>query len=245
MGSSGPVHDKLRKSPRQLYLLTNVKENKLSKYTSDTIYQIDLPRIIIDGADIKTNATFLVDFIKNRDIQSFLKKNRLKLTTLNSASLNRENYKKDVNISVIDNHLTINAEDITFNIPIPSQDEIEEDILFGIPISSQNIIYDMTFNSDMVLIEESWKRNHYRAFHPSAYDKEFEGLHISIFLNNNKIEKVCFGNLQGIGICKYNTEVILAKEEISAIAKNKSIDISYIYNSYLAGQIKLIKNLIF
>jgi hypothetical protein len=71
MGETGSVYDKPLKSSRHLYLLINVKENRFLKQTSDIINKIELPRMIIDRAEIKSNATFLVDFIKGENIQSF------------------------------------------------------------------------------------------------------------------------------------------------------------------------------
>lgn len=92
MGNSGDELEKLSMSTRQLYLITNVMDKYLPKKTSDTLYQIDLPRMIVNGAKIETNAKFLTDFIKVKNTNDFLKNNSSKLATLNEASLTRVEY---------------------------------------------------------------------------------------------------------------------------------------------------------
>ena len=226
MGSSSTVHDKLAKSTRQLYLLTNVNENKLFKKTSDTLYQIDLPRIIVDGAEIKTNAKFLVDFIQTDNVINFLNTNRVQLTTLNSASIIRKNYLSGINISVEDNNLTIQTEGNTVNFALSSGTEI----------------FDLTFNSNMALIEKGKKNNIRAIFKLHKYVKELNRLHMSIFLNDRKIEKVCLGNLQTVGICKHHTQLNYTKDEIKTIINGEAISLSYLYYSYIAPHVERLKN---
>jgi glycerophosphoryl diester phosphodiesterase len=217
MGATGSVYDKLSKSSRHLYLLTNVKENKFLKQTSDIINKIELPRMIIDGAEIKSNATFLADFIKGGDIQSFLKKNMLKLTTLNTASFSRKNYQKDIMVNVINNNLIVSAKD---------------DIIVNLPITSKNEIYGLNFNSDVVLLNKNWMSDNCEVL-KRGDDKKFPKLYMSISLNNEKIEKVCLGNLRGVGVCKKDKAIIFSKEEIKNLVKNENTSVSYFYNSSL------------
>lgn len=101
MGKTGVELEKLSRSKRQLYLITNVMENELPKKTSDFLYQIDLPRMIVNGAKIETNATFLVDFIAPHNTINFLKSNAAKLTALNEASLTRVEYVNFLNSQYI------------------------------------------------------------------------------------------------------------------------------------------------
>ncbi|MCU7835971.1 MAG: sulfatase-like hydrolase/transferase [gamma proteobacterium symbiont of Taylorina sp.] len=92
MSSNSQVMEKLKKTKRQLYLITNTIESDLPKKTTNTIYQIDLPKMIVSGAKINTNAKFLIDFIDNNDVINFLKNNKVKLTTLNTASIIKSDY---------------------------------------------------------------------------------------------------------------------------------------------------------
>ena len=209
MGSSGPVHDKLRKSIRQLYLLTNVQENKLSKYTSDTIYQIDLPRMIVDGAEIKSNATFLVDFIENRNIDSFLKKNRVKLTTLNTASVAKKDYMQGIDISVIDNKLTIQSHSNNKRIDISTNEEV----------------FDFTFNPELILIGQR-KININNAFNLHKYDQQHKRLHLIVFLKKGKVYKTYFGNKQMIGLYKEGEVINYSEENIKLIVESNNIAVT-------------------
>ena len=65
---------------RGLYLLTNA--TNLESYRKAPLYQIDLPKMVMDGAEIKHNLTFLTDYITG-DKNEFIQKNINELTTLN------------------------------------------------------------------------------------------------------------------------------------------------------------------
>lgn len=188
MGSCGSVYKKLKKSPRELYLLTNEKVNKLHKNVSDTVYQIDLPRIIIDGAEIKTNATFLVDFIKDKNINKFLEKNRVKLTTLNTASVLRKDYMQGIDINIVDNKLSI-------------QTDADSRQIFLFLNNIKEEVFDFTFNSEMVLIDQD-KTNPKYAFNLNYYDKQYKRLHLLVFIKNGKITQSYLGDKQAIGLYK-------------------------------------------
>lgn len=83
---------------RELFILTNSKIDIKGK----NLFQIDLPRIIIDGAKIKTNAKFLTDFIINKDKIKYLKKNGRNIVRLNKVSLKTLNCKNGVYIALRD-----------------------------------------------------------------------------------------------------------------------------------------------
>ena len=94
---------------RGLYLITNANEEKLSINSSDELYQIDLPKIILNGAEIEHNLKFFTDYITGNK-NTFIKKNVPSITEINTngmlridskpfipkvASGNYMNYKKD------------------------------------------------------------------------------------------------------------------------------------------------------
>lgn len=74
-------------SERGLFLLSNSSNDLLKIENKNPIYQIDLPKIILNGADIQHNARFLTDYI-NSDI-SYLEKHIEQLTAININGLLR------------------------------------------------------------------------------------------------------------------------------------------------------------
>ncbi|RKS85959.1 phosphoglycerol transferase [Orbus hercynius] len=89
MGSGTKTIATLSENPRFLYLLTNAQAADLGEYTAKegNIYQLDLPRIILDGAQIKTNARFWTDSfsIGNGENRAAMIENNI----TNIATLNR------------------------------------------------------------------------------------------------------------------------------------------------------------
>lgn len=78
------------KNERSLYLMTNADIKNLTYNNNEDIYQIDLPKIILEGAGINHNAKFLTDFIKTDKIE-FLKNNISNILALNESSLETKN----------------------------------------------------------------------------------------------------------------------------------------------------------
>lgn len=74
---------------RGLYLMTNAAKDDLNIDTSKMVCQIDLPKIILNGANIKNNAKFLADYISG-DKNKFIENNISGITALNNAGLKRE-----------------------------------------------------------------------------------------------------------------------------------------------------------
>jgi len=97
MGKTAPVLRNFSKD-RRLYLITNIKEELLSFKTKDSLYQIDLPKIILEGAQVEHNAKFLTDFIKDKS--QYIEKNKKNLFALNKASLSKQIWSGDLTISV-------------------------------------------------------------------------------------------------------------------------------------------------
>lgn len=87
---------------RELYLITNanVKDTKYS--LNEKIYQIDLPKIILNGAQVKNNATFFTDYIKQDKI-NFIKNKQEIITSLNHSALIRDKALRDSAIYNNDN----------------------------------------------------------------------------------------------------------------------------------------------
>src|SRR5690606_22892426 len=73
---------------RGLYFLTNAKVSNLQIKFSDTLDQIDLPKLILNGAEIEHNAKFLTDFISGKK-ENFIKENINSLSSINTSGLLR------------------------------------------------------------------------------------------------------------------------------------------------------------
>lgn len=88
MGAGTSTINHLSEKERKLYLLTNAQTQDLKKTTDQTIYQIDLPRLILNGAQIETNAKFLTDYLTepNFDKKQFIEQNKSNIATLNHSA---------------------------------------------------------------------------------------------------------------------------------------------------------------
>jgi phosphoglycerol transferase MdoB-like AlkP superfamily enzyme/uncharacterized membrane protein len=88
MGSGTQTIKKLSEKERKLYLLTNANTDDLQKSPTQTIYQIDLPRLILNGAQVKTNAKFLTDYLTGDDFdkKQFIEQHKSNIATLNNAA---------------------------------------------------------------------------------------------------------------------------------------------------------------
>lgn len=206
MGSSGPVLEKLKKSKRQIYLITNVKRNIVNKDTNKMIYQIDLPRIIIDGAEIKTNANFLTDFIKIDDKIDFLNKHRVEITSLNAASVLRSNFRQGIDITLKENNLIIKSGIVNKQVSLTGKESI----------------IDFTFNSEAVLISTR-RVNRHNAFTVYPYDKNFKRLHLLVYIKDNKLYQAYFGNKQSIGLYKKGQDIAYSQKDIQNILLSNTL----------------------
>lgn len=88
MGSATPTIKHLSEKERKLYLLTNAQTADLQKTPDQTIYQIDLPRLILNGAQINSNVKFLTDYLTqpNLDKKQYIEQNKSNIASLNQAA---------------------------------------------------------------------------------------------------------------------------------------------------------------
>lgn len=75
---------------RSLYIITNASNDDLKIEPTNTIYQIDLPKLILAGACVTHNVKFFTDYINEDKIQ-FINNNKTSITALNSSGLKRKN----------------------------------------------------------------------------------------------------------------------------------------------------------
>ncbi|MEM7102866.1 MAG: sulfatase-like hydrolase/transferase [Bacteroidota bacterium] len=71
---------------RSMYLLTNA-----DTHSQSTLEQIELPGIILKGAEVKHNAVFLSDFISGKAAKVYLLDHKKEIQQLNEASVKGEN----------------------------------------------------------------------------------------------------------------------------------------------------------
>ena len=220
MGRGGRIHKKLDMQHRKLYLLTNIESHQFNKKTSDTIYQVDLPRLIIDGASIKTNAKFLFDLLDTNNKIKFIENNSAKITTLNAASIAKKNFTDKINIQLKDSKIYMKSG--------------KNEIIYKIKNKNKNIVYDYMFSQDMVLVNEKVLTGK-NIFKANGDDIYYKLLHLIIKIKDNNISMVYLGNKQNIGLIRYpvNKKVTFTKKEVK--------DISSSHNNFYSYKDSLIK----
>ena len=85
----GKESDVINRFPqhRSLFLLSNAPKDRFSYSTLKDIYQIDIPKIILEGAGIKHNAKFFTDLIKDNDKIKYINDHKLEILAINESSL--------------------------------------------------------------------------------------------------------------------------------------------------------------
>jgi phosphoglycerol transferase len=203
MGRGGEVHKKLAMQDRKLYLLTNIGSDQFEKKTSDTVYQVDLPRLIIDGAEIKTNAKFFFDLLNVNDKIKFIEDNNIKITTLNASAIAKKSFNDKIEIELKDNKIYIKS----------GKNEIIS------TIKNKNILYDYMFSKDMVLLNEQEQPYNNNTPKANRDDIYYKLLHLHVKIKDNRLNMVYFGNKQNIDLNRYpaNKKVTFSKEEVKNI----------------------------
>jgi len=96
---------------RNLFLISTAPEEDLKFDLQKPLTQIDLPRIIINGAKIKTNATFLTDYLEGIDKPKYVRKHVNNFIALNESTAEKFNFSNQIRLSIDDNKtLTISQE---------------------------------------------------------------------------------------------------------------------------------------
>ena len=210
MGNTAPVMENFDK--RQLYVLTNANASKLNYSEGETVNQIDLPKIILNGAEIEHNAKFLTDFIPQEDKNAFLRSNDQNLLRLNDAALKTQNCKDGI-------FLAINEESGMFEI------SNDEDILF----LSQNI--PQKGNCHRILFDENFRPiDNFIISYSQVLAEPKSHAYLDVFVTNDLLH----GSLKGMhhfGITKNGTkEVAFNKSEIALL---HSIDLAQDKQRYI------------
>ncbi len=207
--SNNRVVSKLRQRKRELFVLTNVSENQFTRKSSEDFYQIDLPRMIIEGAKIKTNAKFFTDFIRPANLNRFLIKNRTKITSLNMSSVSRNNSNGEIKLYIKRKRLFVLCNNLkkTFQVSVRG-----------------TLFLDLRFTNDMMFLEEkSSVFDKYPLFCLDKNDYRYKNLHLIVIVENGKIKKAYFGNKHSSGIYKQGNPCTFSEKEIDLVVNSNII----------------------
>lgn len=89
---------------RSLYFISNALDSLYEDDRSRNIFQIDMPELILKGAEINHNLTFLSDIIDGSK-NDFIKKNTSLLTNINTSGISRINT-EPIPVPIITEHYT-------------------------------------------------------------------------------------------------------------------------------------------
>jgi hypothetical protein len=183
---------------RSLYFLTNAPENKLSYSTSEKLLQIDIPKIILEGAEVKHNAKFLVDFLTNKDKLRFIQQNESNILALNEASLNTKTFKDGFSIALTDNkELCLKSNDHTETIS---------------NIEGDDILYELSFDHHMRLIST-------KVIQYINYQQKYDEMKLYINIKDDKLFAY-LGKGEIIRIAKQGKKAIaFTKEDIDIFSE--------------------------
>lgn len=184
---------------RSLYLITNADPDRLPFSPSEVIYQIDIPKLILAGAEIKHNATFLTDYIPKKNKIEFLRANDRQLLQLNDASLRTYNIREGF-------YVELDEEKSTFELK-----NIEDVVLASHPLPQQGYGQRIFLESDIRPVSNST----FDLTKPSPPINT--PYYIDLFWSDENIY-VSLKGQQGYGILKSgNREVSFNSEEIKII----------------------------
>lgn len=97
-----PITKKLNKKPRDLFLLTNQKNIFEYENINQRLYFYDIPKVILNGAGIKTNAKFIKDLISDLSVEYFNKKIK-EFQNLNLSLVEFNSLKKGIQVEKSNN----------------------------------------------------------------------------------------------------------------------------------------------
>lgn len=204
MAAGSHPYDVFIRAQRSMYMITNAPAEKFGKPSGQSIHPIDLPKMILQGADVRSNAKFLVDFIPtDEDINAYLANNREKLTALNSSALHRENYQDGFKVLYENGLLTLQS------LHGNPQEVVETGEV-------KNAQYDFRFTENMVAI------GHERVLlkdgiAPNEKSRQRHYLHVLVNIADGKISEVYFGNKNNLGTIRTPDHLTFDKPAVQEI----------------------------
>jgi phosphoglycerol transferase len=214
IGGRKEVEDKLSEQKRELYLITNVSESKLHRRKSEVIHQIDLPRIIIDGAEIKTNAKFLVDYLDINEIEGFIENNQSMLSSLNESALEKKKYRNGIRIFKEGDFVYVESDEDSMKFHLSSIDDA----------------IDITFHPGMIPVHK-YIVNKASSFDRLRYDNDMKYIYLVVSLLNNGSIRSYLGNKRQIGYYKEGTSINYNSGDIGEILEERGHFFNELYDS--------------
>lgn len=202
-GGSHP-YDVFVHAQRSMYMITNAPAEKFGKPSGQSIHPIDLPKMILQGADVRSNARFLVDFIPaGEDINTYLANNREKLTALNSSALHRENYQDGFKVMYENGLLTLQS----------LRGHPQEVVETG---EVKNALYDFRFTENMVPLghEHVPLKD---GIAPDEEARQHHYLHVQVNITDGQISEVYFGNKNNLGTIRTSDNFTFDKAAVQEI----------------------------
>ncbi|MCT8341205.1 sulfatase-like hydrolase/transferase [Flavobacteriaceae bacterium TK19130] len=100
MGSASQAVNSFSKQ-RGLYVISTAPEANFSHPVEQPLFQIDLPRILLDGADIKTNAAFIADFVEPSKKKKYIRSNVTNFLSLNEPKVLDYDYSNSIQLELL------------------------------------------------------------------------------------------------------------------------------------------------
>lgn len=194
------------KNKRGLFFISNVPENILLGNIQEPILQIDIPRMIINGAKVRTNATFITDYI-GTEKHRFIQRNKKNLLSLNEAALKRTNFSKGFRLSYDgDTSFLLSSLNGSHQVSIPG--------------GSENILKTLDFSKDMRLLRMDsilGKRNQFGYTNEQlkkAFKSEEDYARL-IFSRQGDSIIAYFQTINGLGITRFGEgEIVINDSDI-------------------------------
>lgn len=179
------VTKELSKRNRSLFLISNVLSDFSKQEAAKNLKQIQIPALIIKGANIQTNGKFLSDLIDLRNNNHFIEANYNKIANLNSSAISKNSFNKDLKISIEDRFVRLQSGTNTSDLKI----------------KSKTGYYEFIFNKEFVLLDK-------RFLHPKQkdrkhkYDRKFDYLYLTVEVRDGRMRQITYGNKEDIFISK-------------------------------------------
>lgn len=191
MGSTARVLKEFPE-PRGLFMLTSAKEKNLSYRTAESITQIDISRLILDGANVKHNVKFLTEKITKGDKSVFITENKRNILALNESSLKTTTFRKGITIDLEKKNLVLRSGTHT-------------DTLRNIQ-KKNNALYVLNFDKSMRLTSKALAKD--------FSEIKTESDNPRIFINFKSDKMFCYlkkGDI--IGVAKTGTDQVTFTED--------------------------------
>ena len=206
----GQLVKELEKSERKLYLISNVEKSSLGERAIGTMHPIDLPRTILNGSQISSNAKFLPDFISSPSLFDFIESKRSEIVSLNCASVRRLNYRSSLTLSIEQGDLFLRSENSQLRVPLGD--------------GAFSASFDFTFDREMNFISVKSRKSIQKALSRDSLDLSFQRLHLLVSLKSGKLQSAYLGDKRAIGLAKSGERPNFSKSEIaSIIASNEQV----------------------